>query len=110
MVKLYNEPWQGKRSFAWMKMKQTETDDVRVVSLKPGKGKYAGSLGALVCERLEGSKARVQVSGMTDAQRHEWWKSPSKIVGKVIEVEYHEATETKRLRHPRFKCFRKDKE
>lgn len=113
MVKDLSKPWVGKRSFAWMKMKPEETEDIIVSSLKRGTGKYAGTLGALICHRvLKGGKlgARVQVSGMTDAQRDVWWSYPKRIVGKMIEVAFHEATEIGKLRHPRFVRVRDDKQ
>lgn len=113
MVKVVSEPWIGKRSFAWLKMKPEETTDVIVSSLKKGTGKYSKTLGALICHRvLKGGKlgAQVQVSGMTDEQRALWWTMPKRIVGKMIEVAYHEATEIGKLRHPRFVRVRHDKQ
>lgn len=113
MVKRVALPWAGKRSDGWLKMKPTETEDVLVTSIKPGKGKYKGTIGALVCNRvLKDGKlgARVQVSGMTDKQRDEWQEHPNRILQKMIEVEFHEPTESTKLRHPRFKCLRGDKQ
>lgn len=113
MVKTVSEPWIGKRSYAWMKMKPEETEDVIVSSLKKGTGKYSETLGALICHRvLKGGKlgAQVQVSGMTDEQRAVWWMAPKRIVGKMIEVAFHEATEIGKLRHPRFVRIRTDKQ
>ncbi|OZI20064.1 hypothetical protein CAL26_21150 [Bordetella genomosp. 9] len=95
-----------------IKVKPTLTLDLRVTGVEEGKGKYKGTLGALVCQ---GPKGLVKVSGMSDEQRDEWWngegpKGDSLIYGKIIEVECLGITEAGSLREPRFKGVRHDKE
>ncbi|KVE35692.1 ATP-dependent DNA ligase [Burkholderia sp. BDU5] len=90
-----------------IKVKAAETYDLRVVGVEEGKGKYKGTLGALVCQ---GPKGHVKVSGMTDAQRDEWWADPTKIVGQIVEVQCLGFTNMGSLREPRFKGVRFDKE
>jgi ATP-dependent DNA ligase len=106
MVKDYGTPWIAKRTYAWMKMKGEVTIDIRIVGFKPGRGKYAGTLGALICEH---NGVRVSVSGMTDALRNEMWNNQSKYKGMYVEVMGHEETKHGSIRHPRFKRLRSDK-
>jgi DNA ligase 1 len=108
IVKLGREVWEGKRSFSWMKMKPKETYDAVVVGVKKGKGKYKGTLGAVIFDY----KGKVcSTSGMTDKERDEWWRLFKKggLVGRMVEVEAAEVTKHGALRHPRFKRFRDDK-
>ncbi len=107
MIKNYKEPWVAKRTYAWMKIKDQLSVDVVVTGVKEGTGKYEGTLGALVCKH---KKVKIQVSGMTDEQRHEFWKDRKGIIGRMIEVEYQEETVHGALRHPRFVRMRPDKE
>lgn len=106
MVKQIHTPYGGRRSYDWMKVKAQDTVDVRVVSLEKGKGKYSKTLGKLVVDH---KGTLVGVSGMTDAQRDEWWQNPKRIVGKIIEVKYQHETDKGSLRHPRFVRVRNDK-
>ncbi|MHA6903318.1 ATP-dependent DNA ligase (plasmid) [Ralstonia syzygii subsp. celebesensis] len=90
-----------------LKVKNTETFDLRVIGVEEGKGKYAGTLGALV---LRGPKGPVTCSGMSDEQRNQWWAEPSLIVGQIVEVAALGFTVKGSLREPRFKGIRHDKE
>ncbi|CDL65249.1 putative ATP-dependent DNA ligase [Burkholderia phage Bp-AMP4] len=67
-----------------IKVKAAESHDLRVVGVEEGKGKYKGTLGALVCQ---GPRGHLKVSGMTDAQRDEWWANPESVIGQIIEVQ-----------------------
>lgn len=99
--------WVPKRSHGWMKMKAQETLDLRVVDVLEGEGKYAGMLGAIVVDN-DGTEVRVG-SGLSDEQRRDLWEARN-LVGRLIEVEYHEKTPDGSLRHPRFVRFRDDKD
>jgi len=107
MVKDFSKPYEPIRSFAWMKIKDELSVDVRVVRIKGGTGKYEGMCGALV---VDYNGVEVPVSGMTDAQRKKFTRWPKSIIGKLVEVEYQEETVHGSLRHPRFKCVRSDKD
>lgn len=48
-------------------------------------GKYANTLGSLICESEDGL-VRVGVSGMTDADRHDFWDNREFYEGKAITV------------------------
>jgi len=107
MVKNLHRRWEGKRSDAWLKIKDEKSVDVRVVGMKEGAGKYKGTLGALI---VDYRGKHVPVSGMRDDQRHKFWKHPKSIMKKMVEVTYQEETVHGSLRHPRYKRCRPDKE
>ena len=96
-----------KRSHAWLKIKAEESVDVPIVGYEEGTGKYEGMLGALIVDH-EGVRVNVG-SGFSDSQRQSFWEDRHFLDGRLIEVEYHEATPDGSLRHPRFKRFRDDK-
>lgn len=106
IVKDLHQPWVAKRSYAWMKLKDEKSVDVKVIATIAGTGKYKGMIGALV---VDYKGKQVRVSGMTDDQRKEWSRDPKKILRKVVEVSYQLETEAGSLRHPRFKRVREDK-
>lgn len=121
IIKDPNGLYHRRRNHAWTKIKAEESADVVIVDVEEGTGKYAGMLGALV---VDYNGVRVNVgSGLSDEQRREFWEAykiqhrefgPTsdldvKLVGRMIEVEYHEVTPDGSLRHPRFKRFRDDK-
>lgn len=107
MVKDMGTAWTARRTHAWMKLKEERSVDVRVIGMKEGTGKYRGMCGALYVNH---NGKEVRVSGMTDAQRVEFWNDRNSIVGHMVEVEYQEVTKNGSLRHPRFKRVREDKE
>ena len=67
--------YKGQRSDDLLKVKTHEDTEARVVAHIPGKGKYAGQLGALLVEMpaVDGQPARrfKLGSGFTDAQRQQ---------------------------------------
>jgi len=97
----------GKRNYDLMKIKEEVTLDLLVVGVTQGEGKYAGSLGSLVCKTKNGNIHNV--SGMTDAERHTWWTNIEDIIDKVIEVKAMKVMPDGSLREPRFKAIRYDK-
>ncbi len=112
-----------KRTKAWSKMKAILSADLECIDVKPGKGKYEGMIGSLLCKGLvEGKDVVVHVSGMDDAYRAKDPKSiirkvdedGNTIAGKTIEVLYNgvipnHAGDGHTLFLPRFKCERFDK-
>lgn len=97
----------GKRNSNLMKIKEEVTKDLAVVGMVEGEGKYAGTLGALIVQSRDGTKHTV--SGMTDAQRDEWWSSTRSIIGQVVEIKAMKELPDGSLREPRFKACRFDK-
>lgn len=104
IIKEPNAAYWRKRHHAWMKIKAEETLDLYVTGWELGTGKYEGLIGALIVDH-NGVLVNVG-SGLSDELRSE---DPNEIVGRMIEVEYHEVTPDGSLRHPRFKRFRDDK-
>jgi hypothetical protein len=82
----------------WLKVKSSDTFDVQVTDVVPGRGKHTGRMGALMTERGKVG------TGFTDAQRSEVWR-----VGEIIEVECMSLTPSGKFRHPRFVRRRFDK-
>lgn len=122
IVKPLEAPYEKRRSYGWLKMKAEETEDLRIVGSFEGTGKYAGKLGGLIVDR-EGVEVRVG-GGFSDQEREDLWdglladalRNPERdgdsyqVLGRLIEVEYHEVTPDGSLRHPRFIRFRDDKD
>lgn len=108
VVKDPEAPYEFRRSWSWQKIKAQGSVDVKVIDAVEGTGKYVGMLGALVVD-VDGVAVNVG-SGLTDAQRQEFWQDKDALLGKVVEVAYHERTPDGSLRHPRLKAVRPDKE
>jgi ATP-dependent DNA ligase len=104
LVAPYSE---GKRNSDLIKIKEEVTLDLLVVGMADGEGKYADTLGTLLVKDSRGTVH--PISGMTDAQRDEWWYNPSKIVGEVVEVKAMKVLPCGTLREPRLKAVRYDK-
>lgn len=98
---------EGKRNYDLMKIKEEVTLDLLVVATCEGEGKYAGTLGTLIVRDKSGKNHKV--SGMSDAERDEWFENPMKICTKVVEVRAMKILPDGSLREPRFKAVRHDK-
>lgn len=109
MVKHPYSMYEYKRSKMWMKFKNKNTEDLRVLRLIEGeKGtKYEGQLGAAIVD-FHGVEVSVG-SGFTDLQRKEYWNDKTKLIDKIIEVSYMEITKDKAMRHPVFERLREDR-
>jgi len=114
MIKDLEASYECKRSSAWMKWKPVITVDLSIIDIKPGTGKYEGSMGSLICEGIDdGKRIHVQVgSGYSDEQRDEYWNARDTLIGQVVEVMADAVTkdqsddEIYSLRFPRFVRFR----
>lgn len=65
---LADAPYRTGRGDALVKLKPVQDDDAVVIGYEPGKGKYAGQLGALTVRSPEGRVFHIG-SGLSDAQR-----------------------------------------
>ena len=112
MIKSLDAPYECRRSTFWMKLKPTITVDLNIVGFEEGTGRNAGRLGAIICEGDDnGRRINVNVgSGLSDANRDEYWSARDQLLGNVIEVEADAVTQnqdgTYSLRFPRFVRFR----
>jgi ATP-dependent DNA ligase len=95
----------------WVKVKGEWTADVVITGFEPGKGKYSGTLGALVFAQYVGKQLTKMgtCSGMTDTLRDQIWHEKARYDGWVIEVVHNGREPTGAFRHPRFSRFRPDK-
>jgi len=105
-----NGNYEHKRSNNLLKYKKVQSMDLRIIDCTEGEGKYSGAIGAFVCE-TDDHNIQVKVAGITDNIRFD---DPANYIGKIIEVEYFDISQSKEnnhlsLRFPRFKCFRDDK-
>ena len=102
----------GKRSNDLLKVKTFNTCDIFCTGVEEGTGKYAGTLGAILCD-YKGYKLKVG-SGLTEEQRQYFWDHPSKIINKIVEIKYFEESSDKdgnlSLRFPVFIQVRDDKD
>ena len=112
MIKSLDAPYECRRSTFWMKLKPTITVDLNIVGFEEGTGRNAGRLGAIICEGDDnGRRINVNVgSGLSDANRDEYWSARDQLLGDVIEIEADAVTQnqdgTYSLRFPRFVRFR----
>ena len=112
MIKDLGAPYECRRSTFWMKWKPTITVDLNIVGFEEGTGRNAGRLGAIICEGDDnGRRINVNVgSGLSDANRDEYWSARDQLLGDVVEVEADAVTQnqdgTYSLRFPRFVRFR----
>jgi ATP-dependent DNA ligase len=97
----------GKRNSDVMKIKEEITEDCIVLDILEGQGKYKDTTGTLVVARENGTI--IQVSGMTDAQREDWWFNRDNILHKYVEIKAMKELPDGNLREPRFKAVRYDK-
>lgn len=72
IVKAPDGVYQRKRSYAWMKMKNEETLDLRIVGSFEGQGKYENTLGGHIVD-CDGVLVSVG-GGFKDAERHKAWE------------------------------------
>lgn len=117
--------YETKRSYAWLKVKCEESEDLAIVGAYEGEPgtKYVGMMGGAIV-RFNGVEVHVG-GGWTDKERAELWNAYKRdcekvaewsisgddgtdleFINRVIEVAYHEVTPDGSLRHPRKKRFR----
>jgi DNA ligase-1 len=68
-----------------LKRKDWQDDEFVCIGTQEGEGKYAGTLGALVCKTKSGNQFHVG-SGLTDADRDHYWQNVP--LGRLIKVKY----------------------
>jgi DNA ligase 1 len=114
MVKDPKAPYEGKRTAAWLKMKPKISVTLEITGFDPGKpdGKYAHTLGALVCSGIDEVEIATNVSGgIDDKLRDEIWANRPKYLGMMVELEadkltLEEGAIVHSLRFPVLKGFR----
>ena len=114
MVKPIGGVYECKRSTLWLKVKPFIEVSLTVKDVEEGTGRNVGKLGALIVEgKDDGKFIKTNVgSGLTDADRENYWKAKDKLIGQVVEVRADAITQNQdakdewSLRFPRFLRFR----
>lgn len=89
IVKNIDAPWEAKRSFNCIKMKEELESELFIKEVVVGQGKYSESTGALYCESAD-TKVTVSVgTGLSDSQREEFWKNSNKYIDKVVTIRHN---------------------
>lgn len=103
-------PYEGKRSYHWLKRKNEETEDLKITGaiMADARSKHAGYIGAVLVER---NGVESGASGMSDKVRKQLTELhlDGHLKGLTAEIEYHELTPDGKLRHARVKTIRFDK-
>lgn len=111
MVNISKEPYVCRRTHHLLKIKTMNTADLRIIGLEEGSGKYKDSLGALICN-YKGFELKVG-SGLTDADRREFFDNQEKYIGKIITVQYFRESSNDKgglsVSFPVYVCIRDDK-
>ena len=111
IIKDPTAPYEMKRTKTWLKIKDRfgggvgESSEFQVIGVKEGTGKYKGKLGSLVIQVADGIVSYVG-TGFSDELRETLWEDRDCLLDRMIEVEYHEYTNSGNLRNPRFVKFR----
>jgi len=88
----------------WYKLKIVHSLDLPVVAVRPGRGRLADTVGALVC-RLPGGREIQVGTGLTDDDRR---RIGPHDVGRICEVAYQSRTARGSIQHARFVRWRDD--
>jgi DNA ligase-1 len=89
--------YQTKRNHGILKIKKFHTMDLKVKALEEGSGKYKNALGAFVVSYKD-SELRVG-TGLTDEQRHTFWRLGNKLKDRIIEVKYRTESQDKKTQN-----------
>lgn len=92
IIKVADAVFEDTRSKNSVKLKNVSTADLICIRVEEGAGKFAGKIGALICQTSDGLVEVGVGTGFKDADRE---KDPSEYIGKVIEVSYNEVISSK---------------
>jgi len=110
IIKNPNSLYESKRSNNWLKFKDKNTIDLRIIGYYEGEEDthFKGMLGGFIF-KYKNNELRCG-SGFSEDERSTFWNCKDELIGKMVELSYMEATKTGSLRHPVFERFRDDKE
>jgi len=84
-----NGIWEDKRAKHQIKFKGELECDLKIVAVEEGSGKYAGMLGAMICESSDGVVKVSVGSGLNDEHRINLWQIKQEILDKIVAVKYN---------------------
>lgn len=112
MLKAVEGKYQWKRvtlrSGEMIKLKPFQSEDLEIIDVVQGEGKYENTLGSIVVSGNNIAPTSVG-SGFTDEDRKEIWENKNKYIGKTVEIKYFEVSKDRILRFPIFERIRTDK-
>ena len=110
MINLADETYQFSRTNALLKVKVMQDCDLEIIGFEAGRGKFEGTLGALVCN-YKGTPVGVG-SGLSDENRRMFWDHQDEYLGRVVTIQYFEETNDANgklsIRFPVFKELREE--
>lgn len=81
--------WEDKRAKHQIKFKGEMECDLKIVAVEEGSGKYAGMLGAMICESSDGVVKVSVGSGLNDEHRINLWRIKQEILDRIVAVKYN---------------------
>ena len=101
-----NKPYEQKRTYNLIKLKDMEEEEFEVVGFSEGKGRDAGSV-IWECITPDGDVFKVKPKG-TREEKQDMFKNGKNYIGQYLTVIYQEMTKKNIPRFPIGKAFRKD--
>ena len=90
VAKRMDSLYEWKRSKNWLKMKQLNTYDGRIVAIHEGEGKFKGMAGSITIEGTiddeNETPFETNVNLSTNEVREDFWKNRKKFIGRTVEV------------------------
>jgi DNA ligase 1 len=106
MVRRVAEPYaKGKRSSHLLKYKTMLDDEYRIHGVVEGQGKWKHAIAAFTC-RTKSGKTFHASPAVTDVRRRSLWTERSRLIGKMLTVQYQEMTDRGVPRFPVGKAVR----
>tara|TARA_R100000458_G_scaffold38075_2_gene35569 strand:+ start:3191 stop:4039 length:849 start_codon:yes stop_codon:yes gene_type:complete len=96
---------------AWSRLKNTVEIEYMCLGMEPAdpESKYAGLAGAVIGTLVDRPLA-VKCGGLSEDMRHEFTEHPERYTGQVFTAKGNGWYPSGTIRHPKFKCWRDDKE
>lgn len=95
IIKSLSMIWKDGTSADQIKMKVAAESEFEIIGFNPGNGKYANTLGSLQYQSSDGL-IKGDVSGMTDAERDDFWNNQDFWIHKIITICYNDIIHDKR--------------
>ncbi len=108
MLRVYDSPYEGKRSKNLIKHKEFEDDEFEIVSIEEGKGNWAGAAKRIEIRLKDGTTQFSGVRGSFDMLKDLLYNAKD-YIGTDVTVRYQNKTEDDKLRFPVVVAFWKGK-